>query len=401
MSLSDPTQPAVSHQAAGLLLNGPAGANKPYLSLSGTSMAAPVVAGTVALMLQANPSLTPNLVKAMLQYTAQVYPGYNALTQGAGFLNTKGAVDLARFFKTAQAGQRIRVGQVEPHLIWGSYRLQRRRHQAECERLEGGRRVGRAEGRDRPEHRVGHAAERVRRQHRVGHGALRRQHRVGHGSASEDNIVWGTSATATTSCGARSERDNIVWGTSPTSEDNIVLGHDCGGADCTTSSGARGPRRRQHRLGHGRSEDNIVWGTSGATDNIIWATSGEDNVALRDPSRDPVSYDTWRSMICSGSVSLPAPRLSTSLTGAHRRAALMEKMPFRDAQTVMDVNAVINAARSTETVDGRDQLAAVAAGADGNDGDAPRAAAFGRAFAAGDAVDRGSGAVHLAAPDDG
>ena len=34
-------------------------------------MAAPVVTGTVALMLQANPSLTPNAVKAILQYTAQ------------------------------------------------------------------------------------------------------------------------------------------------------------------------------------------------------------------------------------------------------------------------------------------------------------------------------------------
>ena len=32
-------------------------------------MAAPVVSGTVALMLQANPSLTPNAVKAILAYT--------------------------------------------------------------------------------------------------------------------------------------------------------------------------------------------------------------------------------------------------------------------------------------------------------------------------------------------
>ena len=61
-------------------------------------MAAPVVSGTVALMLQANPNLTPNLIKAILQYTAQQYPGYNTLRQGAGFLNTLGAVRLAKFY---------------------------------------------------------------------------------------------------------------------------------------------------------------------------------------------------------------------------------------------------------------------------------------------------------------
>src|ERR1051325_6057780 len=70
----------------------------PYLSLSGTSMATPVVSGTVALMLQANPSLTPNALKAILQYTSQVYPSWDPLTEGAGFLNTQGAVELARAF---------------------------------------------------------------------------------------------------------------------------------------------------------------------------------------------------------------------------------------------------------------------------------------------------------------
>ncbi len=41
-----------------------------YFRLSGTSMATPVVTGTVALMLQKNPSLTPDTVKARLMKTA-------------------------------------------------------------------------------------------------------------------------------------------------------------------------------------------------------------------------------------------------------------------------------------------------------------------------------------------
>src|SRR5581483_576549 len=42
-----------------------------YLRLSGTSMATPVVSGVVALMLQKNPSLTPDIVKARLMKTAR------------------------------------------------------------------------------------------------------------------------------------------------------------------------------------------------------------------------------------------------------------------------------------------------------------------------------------------
>jgi serine protease AprX len=67
----------------------------PYLSLSGTSMAAPVVTGTVALILQANPALTPAAVKTILRHTAHANPAYDARTQGAGFLDAKAAIELA------------------------------------------------------------------------------------------------------------------------------------------------------------------------------------------------------------------------------------------------------------------------------------------------------------------
>src|SRR5262249_53889927 len=57
--------------------------------------AAPMVSGTVALMLQANPGLTPPVIKAILQYTAQPLPGANVLVQGAGLLNVAGAVKVS------------------------------------------------------------------------------------------------------------------------------------------------------------------------------------------------------------------------------------------------------------------------------------------------------------------
>ncbi|MCA1561247.1 MAG: S8 family serine peptidase [Acidobacteria bacterium] len=71
-------------------------ASEPYISLSGTSMAAPIVAGTVALMLQANPSLSPESVKTILHRTADSNSRYDQFTQGAGFLNARAAVELAR-----------------------------------------------------------------------------------------------------------------------------------------------------------------------------------------------------------------------------------------------------------------------------------------------------------------
>ncbi|MFL6212402.1 MAG: S8 family serine peptidase [Blastocatellia bacterium] len=74
--------------------------HKRVMYLSGTSMAAPQVAGAAALLLQVNPKLTPMMVKAILMYTAQPLAGYNLLEQGAGELNIEGAVRLAKLVRT-------------------------------------------------------------------------------------------------------------------------------------------------------------------------------------------------------------------------------------------------------------------------------------------------------------
>ena len=64
-----------------------------YTSESGTSMATPFVAGTVALMLDADPSLSPDEIKQILKDTATRMPGYSEFEVGAGYLNDLAAVD--------------------------------------------------------------------------------------------------------------------------------------------------------------------------------------------------------------------------------------------------------------------------------------------------------------------
>jgi serine protease AprX len=74
--------------------------NAEMMTLSGTSMATPVVAGSAALLFQVNAKLTPNMIKALLMYTAQQLRGFNAFEQGAGQLNLAGAVTLAKIVRT-------------------------------------------------------------------------------------------------------------------------------------------------------------------------------------------------------------------------------------------------------------------------------------------------------------
>lgn len=62
-----------------------------YTHMSGTSMATPHVAGIVALLLEADPSLTPAQVKQILVSTAVPMPGRSAFEVGAGHVDAYAA----------------------------------------------------------------------------------------------------------------------------------------------------------------------------------------------------------------------------------------------------------------------------------------------------------------------
>jgi serine protease AprX len=68
-----------------------------YTVGSGTSFSAPQVTGTIALMLDVNPSLTPFQIKDILQRTATPMPPYYSYEVGAGMLNAHAAVLEAAF----------------------------------------------------------------------------------------------------------------------------------------------------------------------------------------------------------------------------------------------------------------------------------------------------------------
>jgi serine protease AprX len=232
-SLSDPLSAFYSTKAPYLLPGTVPTAYLPYLSLSGTSMATPVVAGTVALMLQANPALTPNAVKAILEYTAQIYAQYDPLTEGAGFLNAKGAVDLARFF-AAPIGDYPSSPDWSTEIIWGD------------RAVAGGRLMPWATGWSR-------------------------------------TIAWGATTTETGAptawgviCSAADCTDSASWTTWDTTGayQNVVWGTTCGGLDCTpsTTTSVAGAL-----LGSSGSGGVLIWGTSGG-DTVVWGTTDGDTV---------------------------------------------------------------------------------------------------------------------------
>jgi serine protease AprX len=274
ISLSDPNSLFYTTKAEYLVRGIIDPGYKPYLSLTGTSMAAPVVAGTVALMVQANPNLTPNLVKAVLQYTAEAKRNTSALMQGAGFLNARAAVDMAKFFATAQAGARYPGrGNWSKQIIWGNYRISGGVLSSSANAFGLGVVWGAERAEDGDNIVWGTRCGTEDCDNIVWGTMLDDGFNIVWGTMLDDgfNIVWGTMEDAAF---------NIVWGTSE-DFDNVVWGTDCGGEDCDSIVwGTSTVDEFGFNIVWGTSEDadNIVWGTSEDADNIVWGTNceGED-----------------------------------------------------------------------------------------------------------------------------
>jgi hypothetical protein len=274
----------------------------PMLDLSGTTMAAPITAGVVALVLDANGGLTPNAVKAILEYTAIRLPNTDYLTQGAGEVNAGGAVALARSIDTdarlnswwlargvpgytmiggranpwseiiiwdnkvlggqfiyykniiwgtnivwgtrvSVKGSNIIWGTSDDNIIWGTHVVLRSRNIV----------WGTA-------HNIIWGTHLVWSDRLIGIRAGVRNIIWGTDD-NLDNIIWGTMDEDNIVWGTYDDQDNIIWGTWD-NDDNIIWG--------TT---------RTDRIVGGTSydDDNIVWGTWDE-DNIVWGTSDEDNI---------------------------------------------------------------------------------------------------------------------------
>jgi serine protease AprX len=262
---------------------------KPYLSLTGTSMAAPVVTGTVALMLEANPSLTPNLIKAILQYTAQTQPGYSALRQGAGFLDSTGAVWMAWAFRNIKSGDPYpSLPSFSKSIIWGNHRLTGGvilpTANAWASNVVWGMAMTPAISGSGVSGSGVQAAN-------VVWGTMADGDNVVWGTSLDgDNVVWGTSLDGDNVVwGTSFDGDNIVWGTAMDG-DNVVWGTDCGGADCAGVVWGTMADGDNVVWGTASDGDNVVWGTSLDGDNVVWGTASGEDAVWSTSSEDEVMY---------------------------------------------------------------------------------------------------------------
>jgi serine protease AprX len=249
-----------------------------FLQLSGTSMGAAVTSGVIALVLEASsahvgdPSLTPNSVKAIVEYTAIPTSRADFLTEGAGQINAAGAVALASRINTnAKPGDWWLTMGIDPAstignrscrwaqiVIWGTNvlggDLVYRNLMIWSRNTVWGTNV------------IWDANANIlwgARKNILWATARDRNSQWGSYSTSATNIIWDPEALV--------KRANIVWSA------DIIWGTHL--VDATLVIGQQ-------------DGDNIIWGT-GAEGSPIWDTLDGDNVVWGAYDGDKLIWGTW------------------------------------------------------------------------------------------------------------
>jgi serine protease AprX len=250
-----------------------------YMRLSGTSMAAGVTSGVAAVVLQANHRLTPNALKAVLEYTSIPVSKadghrYDPLSQGTGQIQTEGAVALAQLIDPhAAVGTPWLASAFTPStligtqvytwsqsIIWGNRRVAGTTLLSE-QRPAWGNAIIWGEG-------LGDEDDNI-----VWGNNFGDDDNVVWGNSfdDDDNIVWGNNIVWA------NDDDNIVWGNLADDDDNIVWGNlfddddnIVWGSDIVWGNAL---------IGFSIDDDNIVWGNDGDDDdNIVWGNLDDDNI---------------------------------------------------------------------------------------------------------------------------
>jgi serine protease AprX len=249
-----------------------------YLSLSGTSMASPAVAGAAALLLRENHALSVHALKISLQFTARLVPLTDVLTQGAGALNITGALTLADAINPS----------VPRGANWIRHRLTAANRDPAGNTINWSRRIIYGDRFVKPHYAELHLFrwdDDLVWSYDLLSSGIDWAHQAGDNIVwgNDDNIVWGNGDNI-----VWGNDDNIVWGNQ--ADDNIVWGND-----------------ESDNIVWG-IDDNIVWGNAA---NIVWGNSDDDNIVwgnshLRDVWASNVLSGFWEDNIVWGNITRDA-----------------------------------------------------------------------------------------------
>jgi serine protease AprX len=197
-----------------------------YLRLSGTSMAAAVVSGAVALVFEQRRNLTALETKAVIQLTSSLVPGEGLVTSGAGSLNVVAA---SEFVASSSGSPITKIGGETVRRSGLAFRelVEQQPELASLKSLLKAKPSGVVWGTEASDTIIW---------------------------SINDTIIWSSSAESDTIVGSTDYNDTIIWSTSTI--DTIIWSTGCRQSDTIIWS----------------TSDTIIWSTARLNDTIIWST---------------------------------------------------------------------------------------------------------------------------------